>query len=124
MSDDRIIAGVSTLLRVGLVVALTALLIGGTVFLVRHGHEPAPARHRFQEQPAEYRSPPAIVKAAGQGGGRAMVQVGLLVLIAVPVLRVAFTVYAFARQRDVVYVVVPLVVLALLLVGLFSGATH
>jgi uncharacterized membrane protein len=52
---------------------------------------------------------------------RAIVQLGLVMLIATPIARVAFTLIAFALQRDRVYVGVTLLVLALLLFGLFFG---
>lgn len=48
----------------------------------------------------------------------ALVQAGLVVLIATPVVRVAVTALAFFEQRDRFYVVVSLIVLALLVVGL------
>jgi uncharacterized membrane protein len=58
----------------------------------------------------------------GRGGqGRGLIALGLMLLIAVPVGRVVFSVYAFARRRDRLYVVVTLVVLGLLLFSLFSG---
>jgi len=44
----------------------------------------------------------------------------LLVLIATPVARVAFLVYAFSRQRDMLYTAVALIVLALLAFSLFG----
>jgi uncharacterized membrane protein len=47
---------------------------------------------------------------------------GILLLIATPVARVIFTVFAFAHERDWTYVVVTLIVLALLLYSL--GAWH
>ncbi len=53
--------------------------------------------------------------------GRGWIQLGLLLLIATPVARVVFTVFAFARERDTTYVVVTLIVLGLLLCGLFGG---
>ncbi len=48
----------------------------------------------------------------------ALVQAGLVVLIATPVLRVAVTLLGFWRQRDVLYVVLTFAVLALLLISL------
>ena len=51
----------------------------------------------------------------------AIVQLGLLLLIATPVARVAFTLVAFAIQRDRMYVLVTTIVLALLLYGLLFG---
>jgi uncharacterized membrane protein len=49
---------------------------------------------------------------------RGIVQLGILVLIATPIVRVAFMLVAFARQRDRLYVALTAIVLALLLYGL------
>jgi uncharacterized membrane protein len=49
------------------------------------------------------------------------VQLGVLLLIATPVARVAFSALAFARQRDYTYVALTLFVLAVLLCSLFVG---
>jgi uncharacterized membrane protein len=49
-----------------------------------------------------------------------MVQLGLVLLIATPVARVALTLGAFLVQRDRLYMVLTAIVLVLLLVGLFS----
>jgi len=45
----------------------------------------------------------------------------LLFLIATPVARVAFSIFAFAVQRDWLYVVVTLIVLAVLIFSLTGG---
>jgi uncharacterized membrane protein len=49
----------------------------------------------------------------------AITQLGLLVLIATPVVRVAFSVAGFALERDRLYVAITLAVLAVLLGSLF-----
>ena len=59
-----------------------------------------------------------IVKGAVSWHSRGLIQLGLLLLIAVPVTRVIFSVVVFALQRDRTYVVVTLIVLAVLLYGL------
>jgi len=51
----------------------------------------------------------------------AIVQLGLVLLIATPVVRVAFMLIAFVVQRDRVYVAISGLVLALLLYGLLLG---
>jgi hypothetical protein len=48
-------------------------------------------------------------------------QHGLLLLIATPVARVAFSLVAFARQRDAIYVIVTSIVLAVLVYSLAGG---
>ena len=57
------------------------------------------------------------------GRGRGVIQLGLLLLIATPIARVAFSVVGFALERDRMYVVFTLIVLAILLYSLLgSGA--
>ena len=61
------------------------------------------------------------MKDASSFSGRGIIQFGLLLLIATPVMRVAFTVISFMIQRDRVYVGVTLIVLAVLLFSLTGG---
>jgi uncharacterized membrane protein len=53
--------------------------------------------------------------------GPGLIQFGLLILIATPIARVAFSVVAFLYQGDWTYVVVTLVVLGLLVYSLLGG---
>jgi uncharacterized membrane protein len=50
-----------------------------------------------------------------------IIQFGLLLLVATPVMRVAFTVVAFLIQRDRIYVGVTIIVLSVLLFSLAGG---
>ncbi|MBI3536592.1 MAG: DUF1634 domain-containing protein [Chloroflexi bacterium] len=51
----------------------------------------------------------------------AIISLGLLVLIAIPVVRVAVTVIIFARQRDWLYALITIFVLAMLLLSFAIG---
>ena len=53
---------------------------------------------------------------------KALMQLGLMILVATPLARVAFSVVGFALERDRLYVALTLAVLALLLLGLFGIA--
>jgi len=55
------------------------------------------------------------------GSGRAIIELALLLLIATPVARVAFSAVAFAVEGDYLYVGITLIVLAILLYSLFVG---
>jgi uncharacterized membrane protein len=50
----------------------------------------------------------------------AVIQLGVVILIATPIARVLLSLVAFALQRDRTYVVVTLIVLVVLLSGLFG----
>lgn len=109
------------LLRAGVLAAAVVVLAGGCLYL--HGHAGELADNQeFHGEEARFCSPPAIVRAAGTFSGRGIIQLGLLLLIATPVARVVFSVFAFARQRDFAYVGITLIVLIVLLSSLFS--TH
>jgi uncharacterized membrane protein len=108
-----------TLLRVGVTLAAGVVALGGAAFLWRHGGE-AVNYHAFRSEPANLRSPIAVGKDVLNGSTRAMIQLGLILLIATPIVRVAFSVGSFARQRDWTYVAFTLIVLALLAYGLIG----
>jgi hypothetical protein len=55
------------------------------------------------------------------GLGPALIQLGLVLLLATPLLRVVSSLAGFALQRDRVYVAVTLIVLGILLYGLLGG---
>jgi uncharacterized membrane protein len=105
---------------VGVTLAAAVVLFGGTIYLVRHGLA-APQFHVFKGEPTDLRTISGIVKDALTYQGRGLIQFGLLLLIATPIARVAFSVAAFALQGDRLYVVVTLIVLAVLIYSLAGG---
>jgi uncharacterized membrane protein len=122
ISEHEIEQVIGRLLQFGVLLAAAVTLLGGVMLLLHHGSA-AVSYSIFQGEPAYLRSLTAIVRAAFAGDAMAVVQFGLLLLIATPVARVAFTLVAFAVQRDRLYVLVTTIVLALLLYGLvFGGA--
>ena len=54
--------------------------------------------------------------------GRGIIQLGLLFLIATPVVRVAFSIFGFAEEEDRLYVVIASVVLLVLAYSLIGSA--
>jgi uncharacterized membrane protein len=119
-TDQYVEELIGTLLRVGVTLAAAVVLFGGTVYLVRRGLG-APQYHVFVGEPTDLRRLSGIVKDALAFRGRGLIQLGLLLLIATPIARVAFSVAAFALQGDRLYVVVTLIVLAVLIYSLTGG---
>lgn len=119
-SDRRTELVIGNLLRAGVLLSATLVLLGGTFYLARRGAEVHDYRI-FQGEPADLRTLPGILRDALSLDPRGMIQLGLLLLIATPVARVAFSVFAFALERDTLYVVVALVVLGVLLFSLSGG---
>jgi uncharacterized membrane protein len=120
LSDERMDWIISNLLRVGVLTAALVVLAGGISYLVRHGGE-LPQYATFRGQPAQLRTLPGIVGFTLASHSRGLIELGLVLLIATPIARVVFSVFAFALQRDRAYVVITLIVLAILLYNLIGG---
>ncbi len=119
-SDFQIETIVGNLLRIGVMVAAVVVLLGAAIYLTRHGTASRDYRV-FAGEPAELRGLGGIVRATVGGSGRAIIQLGLLILIATPVARVVFSLAAFGLERDWMYVGVTMIVLAVLLFSLAGG---
>lgn len=119
-NDQRIESIIGVLLRVGVLLAASVVLFGGVVYLVRNGAAPVPNYKIFRSDLAQYRDLHSIFAGVAGFRGRAIVQFGLLLLIATPVARVIFSAVAFALERDFLYVSLTLCVLAVLFFSLFG----
>lgn len=120
-TDQKVEVIIANLLRAGVTLAAVMVLSGGIVFLARHGFERTNYR-TFVGEPSDLRNWRGIIRAALAFRGRGIVQLGLLFLIATPVARVAFSVLAFAFERDWLYVGIATFVLAVLLYSLLGSA--
>ena len=120
INDEQVAWIIGTLLRVGVILAAATVLAAGIWYLAEFGGA-APDHHAFRGEPSDLRSIPGIVRGAVSLRQRDVIQFGLLLLIATPVLRVAFSVAAFALEGDRIYVVITLIVLAILLFSLAGG---
>jgi uncharacterized membrane protein len=121
--DHRIEVILGNLLRAGVLLSAAVVLWGACIYLSRHAHEPADYRV-FRGEPSDFRTIPGVIQSVINGRGRGLIQLGLLLLIATPIARVAFSIVGFALERDRMYVAFTLIVLAILLYSLLgSGLT-
>lgn len=111
---------IARLLRGGVLLAAGVALVGGVIYVLRYGALPSD-HHVFAGEPDDLRGVLGIVRGAATLRSRWLIQLGLLLLIATPIMRVAVSLVAFARQKDRMYVAVTAIVLALLCFSLFVG---
>jgi len=119
-TDRKVENLVGNLLRAGVSLAALIVLIGGVVYLARHGSEPADYRV-FHGEPNQIRTISGVLQQTVAFQGRGIIQLGLLLLIATPVARVALSIFGFAAERDRMYVVFATIVLVILLYSLFGS---
>jgi uncharacterized membrane protein len=112
--DRRLAAVLGNLLRWGVLISAAVVFAGGCVYLFRHAHELADYRV-FRGEPAEFRTIPGVIQSVLNGRGRGLIQLGLLLLIATPIIRVFLSIVGFAIERDRMYVIFTAIVLVVLL---------
>jgi uncharacterized membrane protein len=120
LTDHELQRVIGRALQIGVLLSAAVVLIGATMLLARHGAEPADYR-AFHPERYPLHSLAEIFRGVMAFDARAIVQLGLMLLIATPVVRVALMLVAFLVQRDRLYVLVTALVLALLLYSLLVG---
>ena len=113
-NDQRMDSIISVLLRTGVILSSIVVLIGGIWHLAQSGGL-APNYRTFQGEPSNLNGFRGIIRGLFSWHGRNWIQFGLVMLVATPVARVAFSVFAFFEERDWLYVALTLFVLSVLM---------
>jgi uncharacterized membrane protein len=117
--DSALDAKIGILLQVGVLSSAAVILLGGVLLLLRHGQE-IPNYAAFHGAPQRLNTLTGIASGARHGDALAIIQFGILMLIATPVARVIFSVFAFLSERDYLYVTISALVLAVLCYSLIA----
>ena len=118
LTDKELDATIANMLRLGVTLAAAVVFLGGILSL-RNLPTTIPDYAHFQ--PATISTLSGLLHAAAHLDPAGIIQLGLLLLIATPILRVVFCVVGFALQRDRLYVAISTSVLLILLYSLFRG---
>lgn len=120
--DDRRMENImGRLLQVGVLLASAVVLAGGFLYVRAH-HGVSVDYRTFVGEPDALRSIKGLFHLLMAGDPAAVIQVGVILLIATPIARVVFAVIGFALERDRFYVAVSLAVLAILMASLIYAA--
>ncbi|MEZ2443765.1 DUF1634 domain-containing protein [Chitinophaga sp. RCC_12] len=107
-------------LRIGVIVSSIIVFIGGVIYLVRHGHE-HPSYGDFTGVREGLANLPGIWQGVMENKGMNIIQLGIVLLIATPIIRIAFSVIAFLIEKDYLYVGITLLVLGIILFSMLGG---
>jgi uncharacterized membrane protein len=109
---------VSRMLRVGVTTAALVVLAGAILYLLSvHGAAPDYRHFHGVARPADKITP--VLEGVRRMDSRSIIHLGILLLVATPILRVAFCLFSFATQKDKIYIVVSGIVLTVLLYSFF-----
>jgi uncharacterized membrane protein len=119
--DDRSLENIiGHLLRAGVLLAAAVVFAGGVLYLVQH-HSEKVNYTTFHAGSKKLEALPGIVKLAGSLDAEGIMQLGLVLLIATPVARVAMALLGFQLERDYLYVAVSVIVLGVLVFSLMHA---
>jgi uncharacterized membrane protein len=118
--DARMETIMGYLLQAGVSLAAAVVLAGGVMYLFAHAGGRSNYRV-FHAQPLQVRHPAALLHGIARADSIAILQLGILLLIATPIGRVIFAVVGFAIERDRLYVAISLTVLGVLLFGMLRA---
>lgn len=113
-------------LRWGVTVACCIALCGGVLYLVRHDAEPMPDYRHFSydsaaTQHTEYTTLAGIWHGICAFTARSWIQLGVLVLLLTPLLRVLISLIGFLRERDWLYAAITAFVLSVIVLNSIGG---
>jgi len=115
---------ISNLLRIGVAASLLIVATGTVISFVHHPDylTQPPALQRLTTPGAAFpHTIRDVILGVRDFRGQAIVMVGLMLLIATPVARVAVSILGFVYERDRRYVIITTIVLALLLLSFVLG---
>lgn len=119
--DIQVILG--TLLRAGVIISMSIVLVGGVIFLI-HNKGVITDYKVFKPELSKFSSISSIFKGVLTFQGDAIVQFGVLMLIFTPIARIVFAIFSFLIERDYLYVLIGLIILAIITISLNGGLAH
>jgi uncharacterized membrane protein len=116
---ERLEALIGKILIIGVTIAGSIVAAGGALYLLRHGGESV-HYHVFAGEPTDLRTIGGVIEDSARVSGRAIIQLGLFVLVAMQAVRVALTAWLFKRTNDPVFTYISVLVLVVLGYSLFG----
>lgn len=122
VSGDRDIEKIiGLLLRYGVIVSSVFVLTGGIIYLLHAGKASLPPYHTFIGEKMGLTTIASIFQGIAAMNPKAIIQLGVVLLIATPVLRVFFSLLGFLFEKDRLYSLLTLVVLTVMMISIFGG---
>ena len=119
-NDETMSNMMGTLLRIGVLLSALIVVFGGILFFIQHPGEIIDYS-TFKDEPGRLKNVREIIREAFTFRSRAVIQLGILLLIATPVARVVFSFFGFILEKDRTYTVITFIVLIILFSSVFSN---
>jgi uncharacterized membrane protein len=119
-SDRRMANLISLTLRIGVLASAALIILGLVIYAINDGDPKTVDDALGKNGEIPQVRPSTILDGLADGSPSAFIELGILVLILTPIVRVALTTWLFERKRDWIFVGLAGFVLIVLLLGLFG----
>lgn len=123
MKDIDIQIALSKLLRAGVYISMAIVLLGGILLLVQNPYEQV-NYSSFNAEAATFKEVKSIFYALASFNAEAIIALGILLLIATPILRLVFATLGFLLEKDYLYVIIGILVLSIIAFSLLNNIIH
>ncbi|SUJ02702.1 Predicted membrane protein [Sphingobacterium spiritivorum] len=120
-ADQDIEILVGQILRIGVISASIVVIIGGIVYLIAHGQQLVPDYQHFVGEGEVNTTISGILQGVGKFQAPQIIQFGVVILIATPVLRIICSLFGFILERDRLYIIITCIVLAIITFSILGG---
>lgn len=120
-SQNKMNELIGNTLRIGVFAACIIALIGGIYYLLTTSGQLVPDYKTFHEGGASYTTFEGIVRGAFSLSATEWMQLGVVVLMLTPIMRVVLSLVDFSIQRDWLYVGITAIVLIVIIVNALVG---
>lgn len=110
----------SAILRIGVLIAGAVVIVGGVLLLLKKGSF-IPDYGHFDPQALSLNTLSAVTLGVLSLDEGAIIQLGLILLILVPIFRVVVSIFIFAKENDYLYAGISLIVFLILAFSVFSS---
>jgi uncharacterized membrane protein len=108
-------------LRFGVLCSSLIVLAGGLLYLTQSGNMSLPHYQLFIGEKAGLTTGREILHGVTGMQAKGIIQFGVMVLIATPILRILFSLIGFILEKDRLYIGITMVVLSVMMISIFGG---
>ncbi|SHK56175.1 DUF1634 domain-containing protein [Epilithonimonas mollis] len=122
-TDVDLNRSVGNLLRLGVILSVITSLIG-FIKLFTEGFRMPKKYNLLEMGDSSEKVWGSFWDSLGKGEGMAIIQLGILLLIFTPLVRIIFALIGYLKEKDYTYVIISMIVLTIMIVSFLTGYAH
>lgn len=123
-TDNQLQSIIGNVLRYGVLSALTVTLLGGIILLAKDSQQVVSFSTFVEKDQNLFVVFKTILQGIKDWNGESIIFLGILLLFLTPALRLLLSLFSFILEKDAMYVVITLIVIAVIILSVSFGFSH